>query len=236
MRNFISRTIKELRTQNHQQPQQPIPRSAFAVNSRRRLPPSGFTTDGRRYGFSTTLMQPSCRSRNFLYRSGPSSRPPVCVTTNDGSISPCNDPVKQHRQVMLHRRLRHPECQAAINRRSHRYPVDVTAVDADNGNGPEIPATVNRLTQHMGTVGCQISRDLDPIDHRIPACHRIGLGADGIDARVRAPALCFFLNSFVDIIFLEIESFRAGLTGQMPTFLEQCRSLLRVQLPRGTHS
>jgi hypothetical protein len=41
-------------------------------------------------GFMTTLMHPSFRSLNFLYRSGPSFSEARSVMTNDGSISPAS--------------------------------------------------------------------------------------------------------------------------------------------------
>ena len=87
MRNFISRTSKELRI--IKKPQRPIPALGICGQLWEAAPTERLYDRRVALWFRTTLMQPSCRSRNLLYESGPSSRPPVCVTTNDGSIWPC---------------------------------------------------------------------------------------------------------------------------------------------------
>src|SRR5215218_5104931 len=52
-------------------------------------------------------------------------------------------------QVMLHRRLRHPKCQPAIDRRTHRDFVNKAAVNANDGHDAKISAAMDRLTKHV---------------------------------------------------------------------------------------
>jgi hypothetical protein len=48
------------------------------------------------------------------------------------------DALEQHRQIMLHRRLRHPEGEAAVDGRAHRNLVDEAAVGADDRQVPKL--------------------------------------------------------------------------------------------------
>src|SRR5690242_16119546 len=51
----------------------------------------------------------------------------------------------QLRQIMLHRSLRHPEGEAAVDGRAHRDLVDEAAIDADDRDGAEIATAMDRL-------------------------------------------------------------------------------------------
>src|SRR5438270_6925109 len=54
------------------------------------------------------------------------------------------DSLEQGRQIVLHRRLRHTERQPAIDRRAHWDLIEEAAIHADDRNGAEIPAAMDR--------------------------------------------------------------------------------------------
>src|SRR6267378_7842137 len=58
------------------------------------------------------------------------------------------DALEQLRQVVLHGSLGHAEGKTAIDGRSHRDVVEEAAVDADDRDGAEVAAAMNRLAQH----------------------------------------------------------------------------------------
>src|SRR5882757_6314457 len=70
-------------------------------------------------------------------------------------------PLKQLRQVMLHRGLGHSEREAAVDRRSHRDLVQQTAVDPDDRNRSEIATAMDGLPQHVRAVCTHEGRDLN---------------------------------------------------------------------------
>ena len=97
--------------------------------------------------------------------------------TKEGSILPSSISFKKLRQIVLHRRLRHAEGQAAIDRGAHRNLVEEAAIHADDRDGSEVAAAMDRLAQHMRPVRAHEGRDLDPIKH-------------GVEAGRRCPARC----------------------------------------------
>src|ERR1700710_2608722 len=72
------------------------------------------------------------------------------------------DPLQEFRQIILHRRLRHPEGQATIDGRAHWDFVEKAAIDTNDRNCAEIAAAMNGLPQNMGAVGPHESCDFDP--------------------------------------------------------------------------
>ena len=115
---------------------------------------------------------------------------------------------------MLNRRLRHFEGEAPIDRAAHRYLVKHTAVDANDRDRAEVAAALDGLTQDMWPVGAHERRYFDTIHHRIQARFGLGLRADRIDAGVRAPAFCQFLDAIINVLFHEIERGRSRLLRQ----------------------
>ena len=130
-------------------------------------------------------------------------------------------------QIVLDRCLGHAEGEAAVDGRSHRNFVEQPAVNADNRDGPEVTATVDRLPKNMRSVRSHERRDLDAVDDGVEAGAGVRLGADGIDAGVRTAAVGHFLDPVVDVLFLEIqrdgarglrqgETLRDGVDGDHP--------------------
>ena len=68
-------------------------------------------------------------------------------------MSPFSISLHEFRQIMLHRRLRHPEGEAAIDGDAHRDLVDEAAIDADDRDRAEVAAAMDCLAKHMGTIG-----------------------------------------------------------------------------------
>src|ERR1700743_3042735 len=101
------------------------------------------------------------------------------------------DTLYQFRQV--HRRLRHPEGKAAINRASKGDLVEQATIDSDDRNGSEIPATMNGLPQHIRAVRAHEGRNLDPVHHRICA----GLGSGSVPTASQASAPPPFVSSWM---------------------------------------
>src|SRR5215210_3488107 len=91
------------------------------------------------------------------------------------------DPFEQGWKVMLDGRLRHTESQATIDCRAHRDFVEEAAIYADDRDGAEVAAAMNRLPQHMRPIRAHEGRHLDAINYRIEAGRRVGLGADRSD-------------------------------------------------------
>src|SRR4051812_16908030 len=128
------------------------------------------------------------------------------------------DPFEKLGQVMLHRGLRHAERQSAIDRGPHGYLVDEPAIHPNDGNCAEVAAAVNRLPQNMRPIGAHECRNLDAVEHGICTGHCLGLGADRIDTRIRAPAFGQFHDPVVDIFLHEIEGLGAALARQIQPF------------------
>ena len=82
-------------------------------------------------------------------------------------MSPFSMRSSSMRQVMLDRRLRHAEREAAVDRRTHRDLVEKPAVNADDRDHAEVAAAMDRLAQHVRSVRSDEGRDLHPIEHRI---------------------------------------------------------------------
>src|SRR6185437_5995365 len=95
----------------------------------------------------------------------------------------------QLRKVMLHGGLSHAEGKAAIDGGAHRNFVNVTAVNANDGDHTKVTAALNGLTQNMWPVGAHKSSDFDAVHHAVRAGCRFGLGADSVDAGIGAPSL-----------------------------------------------
>src|SRR3954451_15585333 len=75
------------------------------------------------------------------------------VSDDEGGIDVAVlDALQQLRQVVLDRRLRHPERQSSIDGRTHRNLVEETTIDANDGDGTKVAAAMNRLTQDMRTI------------------------------------------------------------------------------------
>lgn len=105
---------------------------------------------------------------------------------------------------MLHRRLRHPERQAAVDGRAKRSLGNEAAIDADDRNRPEVAAAVNRLTQHVRTVAAEICGSLHLVDDGIEACRRMRFSADSVDASICAAPIGEVLDLPVDIVLHKI--------------------------------
>ena len=56
---------------------------------------------------------------------------------------------------MLHRRLGHAEGEPAIDCRSHRHPIEITAVNPDDRYCPEVSTAMDGLTQNMRAKGVE---------------------------------------------------------------------------------
>jgi hypothetical protein len=104
-----------------------------------------------------------------------------------------------------------------IDGRSHRDVVEEAAVDADDRNGAEVAAAMNRMAQHVRPVGTHEGRDLDAVEDGIGARRGLGLGAHGIDAGIGAPAAGQVLNS-IDIVFHEVDRLRPGVARELQPF------------------
>jgi hypothetical protein len=148
-------------------------------------------------------MQPSCLSRKVLYIVGPSSSLARCVMTKEGSISPSRSFPKAQANT-AGRASGHAERQSAIDCGAHRDFVEETAIDADDRNHAKVPAALDRLTQHMGSVRTQEYRHLGAVDHGIEAGRRFRFGSDCVDARVGATAVRQLLDALVDVLLLEV--------------------------------
>ena len=134
--------------------------------------------------------------------------------TKDGSILPSSMSFSSLRQVMLHRRLRHAEGQPAVDRRAHRDLVEEAAIDADDRDGAEVAAAMDRLAQHVRPVGAHEGGDLDAVPARVETGAWLRLGADGVDAGIGAAALGQLHDAVVDVLLHEIDRLGAGSRGQ----------------------
>ncbi len=61
-------------------------------------------------------------------------------------------------------------------------------------------------------------RDLDPVDHRAGAGSGFRLGADGVDASIRAAPAGQLLDTIVDVVVPEIERDCTRLSGKCQPF------------------
>src|SRR4051794_22277547 len=115
------------------------------------------------------------------------------------------DALQQLGQVVLHGSLRHSECEAAIDCRSHWNLVKQSTVYAYDGYRSEVAAAMNGLAQNMRTIRAHERGDLYSVDYGIEAGADVRFRADGIDAGVRAPPVSELLDPIVDVFLLEIE-------------------------------
>lgn len=128
------------------------------------------------------------------------------------------DALHKLRHVMLDGGLGHPEGEAAINGAAHRNLVQIPAIDADDRNRAEISAALDRLSKNVRPVRSHEGRDLDPVDHRANAGSGFRLGANGVDAGIRAAPAGQLLDAIVDVVVLEIECDCTRLSGECQPF------------------
>ena len=155
-------------------------------------------------------MQPSFLSRKVLIELGALFERRRVGDDERGIDLALLDTLQQLRQIVLDRRLGHPEGQAAIDRRTHRDLVEEAAIDADDRDDAEVAAAMDCLAQHVRPVGAHEGRDLDPVPTGVEARGRLGLGADRVDARIGAAALRQLHDAVVNILLHEIDRLGAG--------------------------
>ena len=73
------------------------------------------------------------------------------------------DELQKLGQIVLYRRLSHPERQTAIDCRSHRNFIEETAIDAHDRDRAEVAAAMDRLPQDMWPVRAHEGRGLDAV-------------------------------------------------------------------------
>jgi hypothetical protein len=98
-----------------------------------------------------------------------------------------------------------------FDRRPHWNFVEIAAVNADDRDHAEVAAAMDCLAQHVRPVRSEINRRLHPIEHRIGARGRFGLGSNRVDAGVGAASVGQLLDALVDVLFREIDRLRARL-------------------------
>ena len=80
--------------------------------------------------------------------------------------------LQQNRQIMLYRRLSHAKRESTIDRGTHWNFIDETAIDANDRDGSEIAAAMNRLAQNMRPICAQKDRNFYAIDDSVEAARR----------------------------------------------------------------
>jgi hypothetical protein len=82
-----------------------------------------------------------------------------------------------------------------------------------------LPAAGNNLTEHVETIGREIDRSLNRVEHGIEAATAVRLGSHRIDTGIRPPASGHRHQPVVDIVLREIDRLGApSALGHSQTF------------------
>jgi hypothetical protein len=166
-------------------------------------------------GSRTTLMHPSCFSRNILYARGASLSGRRCVTTKLGIDLALADEVEQPRHVLVHVGLAGLDRQALVHQRAHGDLVRHAAVHAGDRDRAALAAAVDRLANDRRPLAFEHRHRLELVVGGLQGRGAVRFHADGVDADVRADAAGDLEQALVDALLAMVDRDRAGVAGHL---------------------
>lgn len=109
----------------------------------------------------------------------------------------------------MHMRLPHFECMAFVHGGAKRNFVQKADVDTGDGDRASLSAAHDRLPQHVRAVGPQIQCRFCLVQDRIQAAAGMCLCSHSVDATVRSLPVRHLHLAVIDIVLLEIDTFRS---------------------------